>query len=342
VSTFSIALKQSGTWRSVFALCVLSGAFTAGYKALDNIVVHNYILSEDKATAASAYLIVGGWVGVLCGVVFSFFLGRRLIDPDFSGFIFRNKRMHIFAALTGGISALSTLANLRGNQEADPSVLVVFGGMVFVLTAIYDVVQKQLKFREFLIPAVISVIGCGLVAFGGSFSGIMVVVVSMILISNPLNAFNEVLEQRGARTSDGANFFIWRFVWLASVGTVTVILIAVVRGQTGLLGEVTHKAVTTVETMAFVVATMLFVYLAISLRMVAKKTLGVAVSYVFLLGFSVQAILAVPITLAGEVVWPGLFGSVPTDTLVWLVRVAGVLMVCWGIYRLQKMHTRLA
>lgn len=338
-----LSLKSQGTgWRSVFVMCLLAGLFTAGSKAIDNVVVHSQIVAVDKFTAISAYLIVGGWTGVVCSIVFSLLFGRKVIDPNFAGFMLRNKGMQFQALVSGGISAVATLGLLRGSQEADPSVIIAFGSLTVLMTAFYDVFKKQLALRKFWLPGIIAVLGCILATFGGSLSATIVVVVSVLLVNNPLTAASEIFEQTGTRASDGVNFFVWRFFWLATTGTIVAIAVALTRGYPGMLLDTVAGAISSGSTMTWIALTMLCVYLGIGLKLVAKAKEGVAVSYVFLLVMSTQILLGIPITIAGDRIQPEIFGVVPTEPSVWIVRLVGMALVSWGIFRLRKISPTLA
>lgn len=338
-----LSLKSQDTgWRSVFVMCLLAGLFTAGFRATDNIIVHNQIIAVDRMTAASAYLIVGGWTGVVCSIVFSLLFGRKIIDLNFAGFMLRNKGMQFQALVSGGISAVATLGLLRGSQEADPSVIIAFGSLTVLMTAFYDVFKKQLALRKFWLPGIIAVLGCTLATFGGSLSATIVVVVSVLLVNNPLTAASEIFEQRGTRASDGVNFFVWRFFWLATTGTIVAITVALIRGYPGMLSDTVAGAISSGSTMTWIALTMLCVYLGIGLKLVAKAKEGVAVSHVFLLVMSTQILLGIPITIAGDRIQPEIFGVVPTEPLVWIVRLVGMALVSWGIFRLRKISPTLA
>ncbi|NES98342.1 MAG: hypothetical protein F6K32_24800 [Desertifilum sp. SIO1I2] len=93
----------------------LAAFSTAAYRSLDNFTVHNLITAPDNLTAAFAYLIVGGWTGVTASLGFSWLLGKKLIDPEFTKLATRNPEMHLQAFISGGISAGSTLFLLLGS-----------------------------------------------------------------------------------------------------------------------------------------------------------------------------------------------------------------------------------
>ncbi len=222
--------KAAPLWRSVFVLSLLAAVFSAVFKSMDNITVHNIAIAQDGLTAAFAYLVVGGWTGFVSGLIFSLLVGKRLVDPDFNGLVFRNRVMHKQALIAGVISAGSTLFLLWGNQLGDPSVLIALGNGVIVYTALYDVFTKQASGRLLLVPIVMVIVGGALAAFSGSFYVTALGIVMVTLVSNLLAAFSEVVEQKGAKASDGVNLFVWRFFWLASTGTILAIVVSSIRG----------------------------------------------------------------------------------------------------------------
>ena len=323
--------KSKPLWQgSVVFLGLLVALFSAVYKSMDNIVVHNYITAEDGLTAAFSYLIVGGWTGVILGVVFSMMFGKRLIDKDFNGIVWNNRKMHLQALISGGISAGSTLFLLWGNQFGDPGALVALSTAVMVYTVAYDVATGQTKFRYIAAPMFGAMVGGALAAFSGSLAITATGILFVLVISNGLAAVSEVAEQKGARASDGVNLFIWRFFWLAATGTVIALVVSAARGYTDLLFATVSNAVNYIP---FIGLTMFFVFLGIGLKLTLKKDNAVSV---ILLISSAQVVLAFPITIIGEWVKPGLFGGIPTDPLVWIVRFVGAGILVWSIFRLRE------
>lgn len=332
-----VRVKSQFEWRTVFWLCMLGGMFSGFFKLMDNYILHNRITDLDDITAASAYLIVGGWTGVAVGVIFSLLYGKKVIDPDFSGFTLGNRKMHSLAVITGFITAISTWAILIANTKTDASVIAIYSVLTLIITSNYDVRKNQLVLQRNLWPSFIAILGCTLTAVNKElvFPGIMLLV--FLLASNISGAFAEILEQPGSRASDGVNFFVWRFFWLAATGTLMVIATAAVRGHLNLLWETSINAIYSPVTMGAVVLTMLFVYPAVGFKLVAKKRQGVSVSHVFLLAFSMQAAVTAAFTFLGDKLIPGIFGKdVPNDPLVWSIRLTGIFLVLAGIVLLQK------
>ncbi len=332
MSALSLSQTVAG-WRSrheILFLTILAAVFTAVYRMMDVLTLHNYIVATDGLTAVFAYLIVGSWTGTICGVVFAYGWGKRLVDSDFNGMIFRNRKMHTSAAVAGLISSVSTLFFLWGSQLGDPGVVIALGNLIIVNTAIWDWHRKQVSLRTIALPLALSVLGGGMAVYGGSMQAGLLAVLFIVVISNGLGTISEIVEQHGTRASDGVNFFIWRFAWLALTGTSLAFIVSITRGTLPLLIATLGQATTVLPWIAL---TMLFVFMGISLKLTAKKKGAISI---VLIVMSVQVILGYVFTFIGNLVQPGLFGQLPSDPVVWLVRIAGGVLIIWGIFCIKK------
>lgn len=323
--------KSKPLWHATtFRLALLAAVFTAVYKTMDNVTVHNFITSTDGLTAAFAYLIIGSWTGLIASLVFALLFGKKVVDPDFSKLEINRRIVNKEAILSGTISAGSTLFLLWGNQLGDPSVLIALGNGVILYTAFYDVITKQVKFDRIVMPVLFVLFGGMMAAFCGSLQITLLGILFVLVISNGLAALSEVVEQAGTRKSDGVNFFVWRFFWLATTGTVLAITVSFLRGYQGLLLKTLSTGVMSVP---WITLTMLFVFLGIGMKLVAKKRDAVTV---VLIVFSAQIVLSYPITIAGNWLFPGVFGKLPQDLWVWIIRLVGSGLMIIGINHLRK------
>jgi hypothetical protein len=304
---------------------LLAALCTAIYKALDNYVVHNLILASDSLTAILAYLIIGSWTGLVTGIIFSLLIGKRLIDSEFDGIVFDNFEMHRQAFIAGSISSGSTLFLLLGNQLGDPSVLIALANLTVLYTLLYDIWKKQTTLAQTILPLALMTIGGMASAFNGSMAITGLGLFYIVIVSNGLAAYSEVIEQNGVRVSDSVNFFIWRFFWLAITGTAIAIVTSLARGYSDLLVQTIYKSLVYLP---WVIATMLFVFLGVGLKLYLKKTQAVSI---VLLILSVQIILGYPITLIGNLIQPGVFGVIPDDTWIWSIRSMGSISIILGI-----------
>jgi hypothetical protein len=167
-----------------------------------------------------------------------------------------------------------------------------------------------------------------------AFNGSMVItglgLFYVVIVSNGLSAYSEVIEQNGVRVSDSVNFFIWRFFWLAITGTAIAIVTSLVRGYSDLLAQTIYKSLVYLP---WVIATMFFVFLGVGLKLYLKKTQAVSI---VLLILSIQIILGYPITLIGNLIQPGIFGAIPDDIEIWSIRLIGSISIILGIILFQR------
>lgn len=317
-------------WRTTLGLGLLSAVFTAGFRGMDNYTVHNLIIARDELTAAFAYLIIGAWTGVALSIPLSIVLGRRILDPEFGGFVIRNRRLHAAAIATGLLSAASTLFILWGNQYSDPSVLIALSSLVLVYTIFYEVTRGRISLRKVGAPALLAIIGGILASASGSVKATIIGLLLVLVLSNGLDAVSNLLEREGTLASDGVNFFVWRFFWLAVFGTAGGFLIAPIRGTTELLFSTIAEGINVIPV---IMVTMVLVFFGMGFKFVAQK--GGGVSVVLIVRMS-TIILGYPITFLGYLVAPGAFGELPTDISIWLVRLLGAVLIVLGIWRLKN------
>jgi len=314
---------------NVLAIGLLAAFCTAISKGFDNFTVHNLITAPDKLTAAFAYLIIGGWTGVIAGTFFSLLLGRKVIDDKFRKIVFNNRQMHWSAFISGSISAVSTLFILLGNQLGDPSVIVALSTLTIVYTILYDLFTGQADWKYLFLPSVVTITGAMMAGFSGSLSVTAIGLFYVVVVSNGLGAFSEIIEQRGVRASDSVNLFIWRFFWLAITGTILAIAVSLARGYLSLLLATIQEGMIHLP---WVITNMFFVFVALGLKFYLKGTQAVSV---VLLILSAQIVLAYPITIIGDQLQPGVFGELPSPPI-WGVRIVGAMLLVWGIFQLER------
>ena len=314
---------------SVVILSLLAAAFTAVYKAMDNVTAHNFIVSPDSATAAFAYLVIGAWTGVIFGIVFSLLFGRALIDQTF-------KTINLVsfvkwqAIASGGISALGTLFVLWGNQFADPSVIIALGNTTILYTALYDVLFNRARPSSLGIPVFLAVLGGILTAYNSDMNITFQSFLFVVILSSSLTAISEIIEQLGVREIDAVNFFIARFFWLAVVGTIVAMGSSFVRGYADAILSLISRSIIYVP---WIVATMFFVFIGIGLKLMAKK---VGMVSEVLIVLSAQTILGYLLTFAGNAIHEGVFGNIHFASYIWFLRLSGAILLISAIYLVHR------
>lgn len=329
--------KNKPLWSSQTKRIILTSAICFTIFAVgDNITVHNFITSPDSLTAAFTYLILGSWVGLSSSLVFAVLVGQRIADKRFTKLRLGKELFNKHAIIAGSAAAISTLFLLLGNQLGDPSMLIALSNATILYIVIYETLRKK-EPTNIWTPAILVVGGSMIAAYSGSLQITIFGALLVLLVSNILRASAEVrekmgMEETGEKTVDGVNFFVWRFLWLALTATILAILVSALRGTLGILVE---TLVQSLKYIPWIILVMFFVFLGISLKLVAKSR--ESVSFVMLLS-SVQIVLGFPLTLLGNLIVPGVFGQIPTDITVWVVRIIGAGLMIWGISKLLEIR----
>ena len=314
---------------NIITIGFVSALCTAIYRSLDNYAVHNLVTAPDSLTAVFAYLILGSWTGVFVGTAFSLAFGKKLIDPDFSGIVVNNPKMQKQALISGAISAGSTLFIMLGNQIGDPSVVIALVNLTIIYTILYDVLTNQVKLNQLLIPSALIIIGGMMAAFNGSLAVTILGFIYVVILSNGLSAYSEIVETKGIRASDSVNLFIWRFFWLAFTGTTLALVVSFNRGYLELLLKTVQSSMIHLP---WIIATMIFVFFGMGLKFYLKKDQAVSI---VLLIMSMQLFLSYPITIFGSWIKPGMFGDIPISPITWLVRMAGSILIIFGLSQIR-------
>lgn len=319
---------------SVVVMSLVASFFIALFRTMDNVTMHSFILADDPVVAVLAYLVVGGWTGVLVGISLASTVGR-LVDPNFRGISFSNNVMHWRAGLAGLAGAASTMFVLWGNQFGDPSGIIALANTTLVYTLAFELLTKKLSFGRIATPTILVFLGSSLAAFTGSVIVTLWGFLLVAVFSNGFGAVGELIEQKGVQVSDGVNMYLWRFLWLAASGTVLAFVI------TSLTGQVPHLLTTMSLALRYVwwiVLLMICVFFGMGLKLTLKKDNSVSV---ILLATTAQVVLGFPLTWFGDLVSPGIFGPIPTDLTTWLVKIGGAALLLVGLMKLRKLESSL-
>ena len=319
--------------RSVFLISMAAAVFGALYLVNDTFIMHKVIRSDDPFTAVSAYLILGGWIGTVCTLFYNAVLGKWL-DKDYPGFNLGTGKMQGFALVSGAIAAGSTAFCLMGNQSLDPSLVTALANLSLLYLVFYDWVRGSISIKRIWLPALLVIAGSVLASvtrLTGGFEITLAGILILLVGRCGTDALEKVVRQRGVWKSDPVTFNFWRFLWLTVSGTIIAVVVASVRGTFGklmaLLASCWRPA------LPWILLTMFLVFFFSTLLQKAMKTGALSkVSMVL----NLQIVLGIPLTLAVHSLWPGVFGELPSDFYVWVVRLLGVVMIILGIIPLAQ------
>ncbi len=328
--------KDPGWSRVAFLSSLVAALFGALYLANDTYILHKVIISKDSLSARLFYLVVGGWIGTSCMLVYNKVVGKR-IDKDYPGFNFGTRKTQFLAFISGSIAEVSTFFALWGNQVLDPSLVIALSTLSVLYLSFYDSSKGYIRFRNIVLPVIFVIVGSFLASVEDLSEGhkITLTGIFVLLIGRcGTDATERIICQRGVWNSDAITFNFWRFLWLSIVGTILAFTIAAIRGE---INQLVAMRRVFFDALPWVLLTMFFVFFYNTLTQKAMKTGAVSKISTVL---SLQITLGVPITLIANRFYPQVFGKIPTDPLVWIIRSAGIGLITIGVISLRTKKLR--
>ncbi len=333
----ALQTKGKPLWTKVFVVTLGSAIFLTIEKIVDSIISNNYAIATNPITAASAYLFVGGWFGVIISLVLGKMQAKQMSVNSSVGI---SKMLPtILAILAGVTAALATLIFLWGNQLFDLSIAVAFSNVYVLFVVIYEWLKGKVSAKTFLMPGILVVFGTVLVAYTPEWKEIAILLdqalklLVLLLGFNILKTIDELVTKPAVGNSSPIYVQNVRMAALALTGTVVSIGLSIANGQwqefTSAIGNILASPV--VYILLFVLFTT--VYFGQILGLWAKSLNVDVSSIVIILGLSVG--LGFMAALAFDAVIPGLVGRVPTDLSTRIVRLLGVACVFFATVLLQ-------
>jgi len=290
-------------------------------------------VSEDAFTSVSTYLIFGAWIGTICMLFYNRLFGKW-IDGDYPGFNFGTRKVQTFALISGAIAAGSTTFCLMGNQSLDPSLVTALSNLSIIYLVGYDILRRNISFKDIVVPMALVVLGsvfASVTKISGGFEITLLGILILLVGRCGTDAVEKIVRQQGVWKSDAVTFNFWRFLWLAVCGTIMAVVIAIVRGSLEKL--VTLLRVIALPALPWVLLTMSFVFFFSTLLQKGLKT-GAVSKVTMVVNF--QIVLGIPLTLFANYLWPGVFGEIPSDLSVWIIRLVGSVLVVLGVIQLRN------
>ncbi|MCE9541281.1 hypothetical protein K8R03_01830 [Candidatus Kaiserbacteria bacterium] len=316
-------------------LGIVAALLSAVYRVMDNYTVHNLVVGPKGVTTAFAYLVIGACTAAIVIPVLTLIFGRFL-DPHFKGFVWGNRHMHWNAFISGFFAAGSTLFLLWGTQYGDPGALAALTTPTIVFTGLYEILwARTLSMRAAVLPILAATVGSFCGAWNGSFGATLTGFVLVFVVSNIIGAAGEIRETNGVKAVNAMNLMVWRFIWLAVTATATALAVSFLSGQLEALQTQIHRSLTPAS-VSFIVVTFGFVFGGIGLKLVLKRDHAVSV---ILIVMSLQVFITSGAAWFGNWYYPGTFGDTAYPWWVWPIRLTGLILLTWGVYRVSKVRS---
>jgi hypothetical protein len=349
--------------KSASALVIIAALFYAIVAVNDNYIMHNIITHEDQMIAASAYLVLGGWL-ITGGIAISNYvlswvsvLRGKTSEKESVGFSLGTLKMQKYAGSAGVFAALNMICLLLAYQRMDPSLALALTTTVIVYLVIYDVPKPTWLYRIFKSsettktvytkrnPSMTLVVSSIILIFGGallacvtktsgeiSLPGIILVVIGASIFF----AFDNIVRYRTGRIQHESNqkfddktFVFWRAFWLSLFGTFLISIIAASQGYFIELWKFIGNTWSVL--LPFAIATVIGNYIY-QLFFQRALTIGTEKVSTITMRFMLQIVFGIILSGIVYLAIPHAFGKdFPAAPSVWIVRGIGMSLIVAGV-----------
>ncbi|MFX1297158.1 MAG: EamA family transporter [Promethearchaeota archaeon] len=314
----------------IIILPLISAVFTAVYVAMDKYYLS--IISPDPY----AYCFLSMWIGLIATTLFMVvmripFRKKQLIgtyiDPNFQGFIVPKGKLLLLLLIAGLSSAISTITYFYIVGVSSPSLVLPFTQIVIV----YLIVSESLSYKE--TPTAIEIQSIIMILIGVflmATTELSIDWITILLVLGPYNIslmiFTIALRHAKRmlyhnRKNDSLNLRFWSMIFNTLLIAVLIIPFISSKFYDGL-------AVLNSFVVVFIIITML---IATFSYITYIRALGIAKMSIVNAIISFSIVLGIPITIIGNLFYPGAFGSTAFTPIFWLFKSLGVLLILIGI-----------
>lgn len=332
--------QYSYLWPALAAAII--GSFTG---LISFRVLHHYLVSPNHIVSSQLYLLIGGWTGAMLYPFWASFFGRKL-QSDFEGLVWLPPRKQLYPLISGVFGALAVAAELRAISEYDPTLLIPLMQLIVIYMAVYDVFQKEVQLRKIVLPVVLVFVGSILTSLRNlelsltslTFHAVLLVAVLRCGFYTVGNIFQNkaVRKDKGdSQLIDRVNFAVYRFFWFA-IGTTIINLTTLTLFQQA--SQLMLIAASGSLALVFVIAAIHMSFGFIQNVLENQANEYGAISKVGII-FAFRLPGAVILTLIANLLSPGYLGNPPDQTVLWSLRLPGMILILLGIIFLRLGET---
>lgn len=326
----------------VFLYAVVSAFLLAGEKAVDSIVSNKFLASVDQITAASSYILVGGWFGVGVVIVLALVFGNLLhvVKP------INLNQPKKYAVLAGIAGAIFTFVFLFGLQFIDLQLMYALTSSYLLFVILREWMTGKISLKRYILPGLLVVVGSFIAVYDPAMFtskqdvdvGTFIFLCALVFVFyNAFFAADELLQKPAMVVADPMNVQLIRFITLAVTATIGVLFVSALRGTLPLLREACEFLINNPDARSWLFVLFVLATVGMLARLIAKDK-SENVSKVVIV---VAANLAIGLFLSLKLneLWPGAAGSMPTSPEVILLRTVGAVVIAVGVLLLLQKST---
>ncbi|HUY01599.1 MAG TPA: EamA family transporter [Candidatus Deferrimicrobium sp.] len=314
----------------IIILPLIAAILTALY-----IVMDKYYLSEVSSNPY-AYSFLSLWLGLITLVVFMLVMRIPLkkkqligihIDPNYHGFILPKGKFLLWLFVAGLGAAVSSLTYFYLVDVTTPSTMIPFSRIVIIYFVISEV------FHEKTAPTIIEIQSIVMIMVGVflmAMTDLNFDLLTILIVLGPYNLSNMLFTiglQKAKRMiyknrrNDSLNIRMWSIAFSAIL--LTVLLIP-------FMNQDFLNALALIN--PFIVIFIMVDMMIATLAMIAYiRALGVAKMSIVNSIMAFTVVLGIPLSLIGNLFFPGAFGLFSSDPIFWLFKGLGALIIIIGI-----------
>jgi hypothetical protein len=332
----SITLGRLGFITRTFLFVVfLAGISHALVRVGDKVVMQHHIHNNNVIIKASTYVIVGSWTGVILGFFAFAPLFGKIVNPKYSGIEIKNFPMHKYALITGGITAATTFVGFFVVDKVSPGVSAALLSISIFINMHHDHKKGQLDSRKFTSTAIIGVSGIMLILISSSPIKVALWVLGIHILIALFNAYTEDWEQDGARSTDSVNFHLWRMFYLALIGSIGVIILAIYQNNlVELFNQIRELAWSWGA--FWVTFVTLFLFFGISLYFEIKARVGQSITTASLIMKGISIVTATAITFVLDFFYPNILGELDIPRWGIYTWIVGIFLLIYCFHKMKK------
>ena len=325
-------------------ILALGSGFMRSLSVTFDIVAVNTIIPN-----AFAFGFMSQWVSFFVTLMVLIFLSfpktfgekqRTLgysLDPDFGHLSILPKEPMIYLAISGFFAGISTFSYYSLTGLADTSTVLPYGQLVILYLLLGDLLSEKDTPTVVEIHSIIS-ITLGVLLVGVTPGGFDIL--TLLLVLGPLNissAFLTYYQRKVKRFElapglkvDSLNMRIWTLLFLNLTFSGLIF---------PFLGPTDWQAMIDAfwSSLLLMIGSSISAFFALVLyaRALGRGSMSIVNSL-----SSISVVLGIPITLIGNLAFPGAFGDLSSDSFLWIVKVFGMILVMIGVIALQASDVR--
>ncbi|MFW9786392.1 MAG: Lrp/AsnC ligand binding domain-containing protein [Candidatus Thorarchaeota archaeon] len=259
------------------------------------------------------------------------------LDPDFDRLRILPKTPMIYLTLAGVFAGISTLFYYILAGSTDVTTVLPYGQLVIIYLLIGDLLAEKDTPTIIEVQCIISIL-FGVLLVGATPGGFDVL--TLLVVLGPLNVSSALVtyyqrktkryELRPGLRVDSLNMRLWSLLVLNLVMSVMAL---------PFLGPSDWQSlvVSFAPILGLMIGTSLATFLAIVMyiRALGRGSMAVVNSL-----SSISVVLGIPVTLIGNILIPGAFGTLDANSFMWSLKFFGVILVMIGVIALQASDVR--